>query len=321
MPLSPGRICVVLNPAAGSWKRWKTGNTAEGRANLIKQWFTSLSPDEIGIIETSKEGGGMAAAVRAIEDGFSIIVAAGGDGTIREVISGIVNSCADVKFAVIPIGTANVFARCSGIPVDRPPIAAAIAAGQGERRIDLGECNGEIFVLHAGVGMDALSVALLDTRLKKRFGKAAYLIAAWIAAHRLPEYSFNICKPCGTAKGFSELFVGNSPQVFAANAPLYAGNYTLAPENAIDMCDGQLNIIVRPPCRSGRQALFTSLLHLMRGSVLATAAFTAQAPEFEINASPPATIQLDGDVVGTTPARIRTLRGALRMAVPGTELK
>jgi diacylglycerol kinase (ATP) len=130
---------------------------------------------------TRSPGDAIAIATRAAQEERSLVVVCGGDGTINEAINGLAGS--QTALAVIPAGTANVWAKEAGIP--RQPIAALeVAVGGQARRMDIGRASppsgegGRYFFLMAGLGLDARIAASLPLKLKQYLGATAYAITA-----------------------------------------------------------------------------------------------------------------------------------------------
>jgi len=113
-------------------------------------------------------------AKRALEEGADLVLVWGGDGTVQRCVDALAGS--GVPIAIIPAGTANLFASNLGIPKD---IAKAVRIGlHGERRpIDVGRINGERFAVMAGAGFDASMIQQADGTLKDRLGRVAYVWA------------------------------------------------------------------------------------------------------------------------------------------------
>ena len=109
----------------------------------------------------------------ALDAGAELLFVWGGDGMVQRCVDALAGS--DVALAIIPAGTANLFASNLEIPRD---IAAAVAVGlQGRRRrLDVGQINGERFAVMAGAGLDALMIGEADGALKQRLGRAAYIL-------------------------------------------------------------------------------------------------------------------------------------------------
>lgn len=125
-------------------------------------------------VETTPEDAGSGVAREAVSGGAGRVVAAGGDGTVRAVAEGLLGS--DVPLGVIPLGTGNLLARGLGIPLD-PEEAVDVAVEGAMRTIAVGFANGRLFVVMAGLGMDARMAAGADPELKSRLGFFAYVLA------------------------------------------------------------------------------------------------------------------------------------------------
>ena len=122
----------------------------------------------------------------AVAEGFEQIVAAGGDGTIHEVVNGIAGS--EAALGLMPMGTMNVFANELGLPANDLGRCWEIIRAEHTRLIDLPTANGKHFVQLAGVGLDAQVVKETSLTFKRNFGPLSYLIsAAQIAGRRPPR--------------------------------------------------------------------------------------------------------------------------------------
>ena len=166
------KILVILNPAARSER---AGGTWEKIRDLPAATVQT----------TSAPGDARSIAAWAVEQGFATVVAAGGDGTINEVVNGLVGS--DVALGILPVGTMNVFAAELGLPGSIEK-AWDIVQARHTRRVDLVRANEQYFVQLAGVGLDAQVVQATSRNFKKNFGPLSYLIsAAQIAARKPPK--------------------------------------------------------------------------------------------------------------------------------------
>ena len=160
---------VILNPAAGNEeaKYWQERVESITRGCLIHT--------------TSHPGEAEALARQAVGEGFGKIVAAGGDGTVNEVVNGLAGS--NVALGLLPIGTVNVFAMEIGLPSHNLDLCWDVIQGENMRLVDLPSANGKCFVQLAGVGLDAQVVKETSLAFKRSFGPLSYLIsAAQIAA-------------------------------------------------------------------------------------------------------------------------------------------
>jgi len=172
------RCAVVANPT----------KLSDADATQVRERLSSAGYDEPLWLETSKDDPGRAMTQQAVDAGVDLVLAAGGDGTIRVVAAGLAGT--KIAMAIIPAGTGNLLARNLGIPLN---VAGAldIALGIDERRIDtvvLRVDGGEPdrFAVMAGTGLDAMIMDGVDERLKKFIGPAAYFISAGKALGRLP---------------------------------------------------------------------------------------------------------------------------------------
>lgn len=136
----------------------------------------------------SKGSDAKRATKRALEDGPGAVVVCGGDGTVRAASEALVGT--GVPLAVLPTGTANLFANGLGLPTDAQEVAAAVTHGV-RRRIDSATCNGRTFNVMAGTGFDA---AMLDTAedAKSRWGTLAYVRAGIVESRRRAPFPLEV---------------------------------------------------------------------------------------------------------------------------------
>lgn len=161
--------------AAGKTRRLIV-NPTSGTADHVERTRQLASEYGFTVKETKRAGHGVDLAKKAAADGVDILGVCGGDGTIHEVVQGLVAAGAldTVTLAVIPTGTANIIASALGISDLNDGFEVAT---QGEtRRLDLGMANGEPFVMSAIAGLPAEASAAASPELKKRFGTFAFVI-------------------------------------------------------------------------------------------------------------------------------------------------
>jgi diacylglycerol kinase (ATP) len=142
--------------------------------------FVRLAMDDHGWdeplwLETTPEDPGRGQAKSAVSAGADLVLACGGDGTVTACAEGITGT--GVPLAIIPMGTGNLLARNIGLPVG-PDEALAVALGGVQRPVDAGRVNGALFVVMAGLGLDARMLSGASEPLKKRLGWFAYAISA-----------------------------------------------------------------------------------------------------------------------------------------------
>lgn len=294
------RTCVIFNPVA--------------KGNKARHFRAQL--DTIAATATLKKTTGPNAArqlaANAVAEGFDTIVAAGGDGTLNEVLNGI--AAADgldrVRLGVLPLGTVNVFARELKIPLRVAPAWQTICQGR-EQRIDLpwADFTNEsgpqrlYFAQLAGAGLDARAIELVDWNHKKAIGPLAYVIAGLKA---LCARKANVTVAANGATATGEL-------VLVGNGRLYGGDYELFPGAALH--DGVLEVCVLP-----RVNWFTllrcGLPLLVRGKLPDSAVRRLRASEFTLAGDAPAAFEVDGEWAGRLPAKFGVARERLRIIVP-----
>ena len=263
---------------------------------------------------TIAPGDGRRLATEAISEGHDTIVAAGGDGTLNEVINGmgdVPDGFTRSRLGILPLGTINVFAKELGLPASYERAWQIIEAGR-ETRIDLpqaaftraGQPARRYFAQLAGAGLDSRAIELVDWNLKKKLGPLAY-VAAGIKALGEPRSPLTVTSVHGSVRG--EL-------VLIGNGRFYGGRLNLFPQ--ADFRDGRLDVTVFPKVnwativRAGWGWL-TDEIHRSAG------AQTFQAESFTLTSDrPDISFQLDGDNVGHLPVKFSVQRAALRVLVP-----
>ena len=212
------KILVILNPAARG-----------ERASALQDKIAALSPQAVVRTSTSPEDA-KEIARKAPEEGFEAVVAAGGDGTINEVVNGL--SGADVPLGILPVGTMNVFATELGIPSNLAKAWEVIEEGF-VREVDLPKANDDYFVQLAGIGLDAEVVQKTTPDSKKALGPMSYLITlAQVAASKPP--AIHVDPVDGHPREGSFVLVGNGR--------LYGGPFVLFKDAKLD--DGLLDVLV-----------------------------------------------------------------------------
>lgn len=261
---------------------------------------------------TTAPGDARRLAAEAVWDGFDLIAAAGGDGTINEVLNGIGDApdgFARARLGVLPLGTVNVFARELKIPLRIERAWDVLQHGR-ELKIDLpraefsadGVLQKRYFCQLAGAGLDARTIELVDWQHKKQVGPLAYVIAGLKA---LCETKPEITVHANGQNATGEL-------VLVGNGRFYGGSFAILP--CADLCDGVLDICVLP------RVNWTTLLRnapgfLLRGKLPASVTQHLSAETFELTSETAAAFELDGEWVGKLPATFSIEREKLRVIV------
>lgn len=293
--------CVIFNPVA-------RGN----KARQFRQHLDDVSHQCV-LKPTTAAGAGRTLAAEAVREGFDTIIAAGGDGTVNEVLNGlgdVPDAFTRVRLGVLPLGTVNVFAKELSLPVDFQNAWRVILAGR-ERRIDLpaaehtldGKSVRRHFAQLAGAGLDSRAIELVNWEHKKVIGPLAYVTAGFRAlAGPLPQLT--VTNGVDTAVG--EL-------VLIGNGRFYGGRIPIFP--AADLEDGMLEVAVWPRANLAAVlkfgwGLLTHQLH-RSGHVR-----QFRGDTIRVTSSAPHPFELDGENIGPLPVTFTLQRRALRVIVP-----
>ena len=255
--------------------------------------------------ETSHEDRGVSLARGAVAGGARLVVAAGGDGTVRACAHALAGT--GVPLAIVPRGTANLAARSLGIP---SRLDAALAAGFGgrDRQVDLAEAEGMLFAAMAGIGLDAAVVAGTPDLLKRRLGWLAYAAGG-------------VTRLAGQHRTFTVRLDGGPPltrrarSVVVGNAGLLPGGFALLPAARLD--DGLLDIgILAPAGPAGWGRVARRVITGSRHDDLNLQRYRARRIEIETDVKLPR--EVDGEIITASRSLTVTLRpGALLVKVPG----
>jgi diacylglycerol kinase (ATP) len=291
------KICVILNPSSGSVRDVDT---------LVDQ-IAQLEDAEIFL--TTKPGSAARFARTAMRKGSEIIVAAGGDGTLNEVINGIGENVGDTRVGLLPLGTGNDFARTIGIPTDLEAALEVIRSGE-TRAVDLVRVTSDevrYFVNVSAGGFSGLVDEKLTPEMKKTWGPLAYLRSAAAALPELRAYRTTL------AFDNTDSLVLDLYNVVVANGRYVAGGRLIAPEASID--DGLLDIILIQQRSAPELALLAAQVAL--GTHLSSDAIVfRRAAKLTVNSKPGMWFNVDGELVGNEPARFEILPRALHFIVP-----
>ena len=292
-----GNTCIILNPAAGSIKDLD---------DLVAR-MARLPDAEIRL--TGKRGSAERFAGTAIRKGCDVIIAAGGDGTLNEVINGIGENLGEARVGLIPLGTGNDFARTIGVPTDLDEAIDAIVAGE-TRSIDLVRVTSDevrYFVNVSAGGFSGLVDEKLTPKMKKTWGPLAYLRGAAAALSELRAYRTTL------AFDNSDSLMLDLYNVVVANGRYVGGGTLIAPEASID--DGLLDIVLIPQRPATELAVLAAQV-AMGTHLTSDAIVFRRAAKLTVNSKPGMWFNVDGELVGNEPARFEILPRALRFIAP-----
>lgn len=290
------RVLVIYNPAAG-----------RSRSKRLADIIAGLRARSCVVTEckTGQRGDAEIFAREASAADYDVIVAAGGDGTVNEVVNGLVSGMnPPPQLAVIPLGTANVLALEIGLdPANADQIAQTIATGTA-RTVHLGIANGRHFVLMAGAGLDAHVVEGVNIALKRHTGKLAYVVESLRQAF---GYDFPALQVRANGK------VYEARMVVACKGRFYGGPFIAAPDARLD--SPKLEVCILPMAgvgglvRYGMALPMNKLAELPEVKVISAESITILGPRG-------APLQGDGDIVARLPAEVSIARETVELIVP-----
>ena len=235
-----------------------------------------------------------------------LVVAAGGDGTVNEVLSGLMDISKDERpsLGIVPLGTANDFAAGCNIPQDPVRALALCMKGEGVP-IDIGKANKLWFINAATSGFGAEITATTSPELKRLLGPAAYTVMGAILAINLRQYQGSITLP-------DREITSGGPVAIVGNGRQSGGGIQVAPRAQID--DGLLDVLVV------RQISPTALLAAARelqqlppdGEYISY----WQTPWLEVHSEEPIPVSLDGEPLRFSTVRYETVPKAISLIVP-----
>ena len=287
------KVRLILNGKA-------EGNQAL-RAAIVHQ---RAAGDRIKIVVTKKDGDARRLATEA--EGADLLIAAGGDGTLNEVVHGLMNLSKTVRPAlgVIPLGTANDFATACSIPRD-PEQALAICMESRRIPIDVGKANEHWFLNAASVGFGAEVTATTPPELKRLFGQAAYTMMGAILATNVHHYRGKLVLP-------DREIVGSGPVAIVGNGRQAGGGLQVAPRARID--DGLLDVLIVRQIPA--KALLTAARELQELSPDGEYISYWQTPWAEVYPEEEIPVSLDGEAVRFSSVRYEAVPKAIRLVVP-----
>jgi len=293
------KTCIILNPSAGK---------ARGLDDIVAR-LARLQDAEIRL--TTKPGSAARFAKTALKKGRELIVAAGGDGTLNEVVNGLGENSGNARVGLIPLGTGNDFARSIGVPPDIDAAIDLIRAGE-TRAVDLVRVTSDdvrYFVNVSAGGFSGLVNEKLTTEMKKTWGPLAYLRSAAAALPELRAYRTTL------AFDNDESLMLELYNAVVANGRYVAGGMLIAPEASID--DGLLDVILIPKRPAPELALVVAQIAL--GTHLSSDAIVyRRTAKLTVNSKPGMWFNVDGELVGNEPARFEIVPRALHFIVPKT---
>jgi diacylglycerol kinase (ATP) len=289
--------CVILNPAAGS------ANNGDGLLRQLEQ----LKP--AAIYTTKKIGEAFGFARKAAAQKCDYIIAAGGDGTLNEVVNGVARHASRVRVGLLPLGTGNDFGRSLKLPATIKENLQILQAGK-TRQIDLVRVRSDrtrYFINVSAGGFSGLVNEKLTPEMKRTWGPLAYIRSAAAALPELHAYRTQVQFDDGENLHI-DLY-----NMIVANGTFVAGGLPVAPE--ADPGDGLLDVVLIPKRSTTEMVLLAAQIvlgnHLGSQSIL-----FRRTARLKVKSKPGMWFNADGELVGNEPAVFEVVPRALRFVAP-----
>ena len=239
---------------------------------------------------------------QAVNEGAPMVIIGGGDGSLSSTVDDVVGR--DCVFALLPLGTANSFARTLGIPLDLEGAVNVIASGK-RRRIDLGIIDGDYFANAASMGLSPMIGSTVPHKLKRYLGRVGYLV--WAIWCLIRFHAFKISVDDGKEK---RTCWTTEVRIFNGR---FHGGVELADEAEVDSGEIVIQAVI------GRSIL--TLMWDWFAKYFKLPARQAMSEEFRgvrllIDTKPRLPISIDGEVLAKTPATVEVARKAIEVVVP-----
>ncbi len=299
------RMLVIVNPYAST--------VSDRLRNLVV--YALQSRFEVDAVDTEARGHATELCREAAHEGYDVVVAFGGDGTVNEAANGLLGSA--TPLCALPGGSANVFAKMLGIPgdpVDATEHLLAMADDWRPRRVDLGVVNGRCFAFSSGLGIDASVVERVDSnpRLKARFGPWFF---TWVAVttfarrYLVRPPRLTVQTPDGELDGVTAIVQNGSPFTYFQNRPIEIAEGATLDSGAL--AGGVLHRATALAMPSIAWRAFSKRARVVRHRQVTG---VADASELIVRSADgrPLPLQVDGDYLGeVTEARYSIMPGAL----------
>ncbi len=289
----PNNILIMANPTSGGYR-------PDALAHIQSRLEEAGYHVTLRLTQRAGEIGDVAADPKLA---VSLLVIAGGDGSVNEALTGFQSNPAPPDLAIIPAGTANVLAHELGLPHKPDDVADAILQRR-TKTLHAGLANGQPFVLMASSGFDAEVVHGIPLALKRKLGKLAYVLTAL---------------KIGLTRRSTDLVIEIDGQTVsgklavATNGRCYGGPFVICPDASVTKAGLQMLILEKDDPLSAIRFGFALLLgrvHKARGVKL------MPFDRARIMSKTPVAVQIDGDPFGTTPVEIEVSRSSLEIVVP-----
>ena len=290
--MNQARPLFIINPAAG-----------HGCAKRVAPKVSAALRGPAEMVFSTVPGDAEDIAYRGALEGFSPIVGVGGDGTLNQIVNGLMRCPTPPPLGIVPAGSGNDLIRSLGLPTD-PGEATRLVWSDASGAIDIGRCNDRYYLNVGGVGLDTkVAMAMNGQAGRLSAGKLPYLIHA---VRELSRYS----NPEFLIRLDGHPLPSRSLLVAVANGRCYAGGMKICPD--ADPADGFLDVCVAGDL-SRREVLgLVPAIYLGRHGRHRKVSFH-KVRSVQIESPVGMEVQLDGEIVSALPAEFRVVPGALRV--------
>ena len=285
------KIKVILNPYANRWG-------AKARLPEVEAALKGAHLD-YDLALTTGSGDGVVLAKTAVSEGYDAVIAAGGDGTINEVVNGLITAVSDndptPPLGILPVGSANDLAKMMGLPLDLPAAAALIANGQ-TTRFDAGrvQYDGEThyFDNNSAIAMEPM-ITLENMKIQRVSGEMRYYLALLKGVIKLKAWRMSVTWDDGE-------YVGPIYLLSVCNGPR-TGGMMMAPGAIMD--DGYFDIVLAPEVP--KRTVINMLLKLTKGDHVKHPVVTfTRAKSLKITSEPGTPLHADGEILSESAKEI-----------------
>jgi diacylglycerol kinase (ATP) len=291
---------VIVNPNAGS----------VGEIETLRETLKKLPGTDVRF--TQKEGDARRLARDAVRKGTELVVAAGGDGTLNEVVNGLAVDFSRARLGLLPLGTGNDFARSINVPADLEGALAVLAEGR-TRTVDVARARIgrklRHFINMAAGGFSG-HVSEKADEVKDRWGPLAYLRAALGTLPKLTGFNARI------KLDDSERLKVETYNIVVSNGRYVAAGIPVAPHSKLD--DGLLDLMIVPTASIPKLAMLVPQVLLGRHTESDLLLFH-RAKRIAIKSEPPMSFNVDGELIGDRPAIFEALPRAVEVVVGAEE--
>ncbi|MFH1537328.1 MAG: diacylglycerol kinase family protein [bacterium] len=298
----PRRIKVVLNGKAGR----RTGEQAK---KLIDESFKSLDPNlTIDYAFTKAPRHATELAHQASEEGYNLVVASGGDGTVNEVVNGLVHT--QTTMGIIPNGSGNVFAHEMKLPTDTLEACRMILSRE-PTEVDVAQVGDRFYIWLLGIGIEAKTAYMVNPTLKKYFGVLAYVVAA---LRNALDPGYSLMRMTADDKEMT-FFTFNT---IVGNAASFDGFLGIRSRHSIT--DGFLDVCILQ--KKTILGILELMFNFFKGRrdyyrfIDRWGAAHIRVKELRIETVPSAYYHVDGEVAGKTPIEVKLHHKAMKLILP-----